>query len=152
MPWVILAVVLCILVWYWPRHTLIGLACAAVLGLGVGAALWGYSVYGEHEKGLISLRVETAGVSPERDCAADEVLVSVTNGTGKVVTGLRFSLSAYREGHSANLAKGNWYDDDHIVVPGDTAAFCRKAPVLVRDAQGGGLVWKATLIKVLYAD
>ena len=39
MPWIVLAVVLCVLVWYWPRHTLAGVAALAVLGVGVAAAV-----------------------------------------------------------------------------------------------------------------
>lgn len=154
MPWIVLAVVLCVLVWYWPRHTLAGVAALAVLGLGAAAGLWGYSAYREHEKNLVSIRVEPpGGVASEtgRPCGADELLLSVSNGTDKVVVGVRYSLSAFREGRSSNLAKGNWADDDHIVVPRESVSFCRKRPELVRDG-GGTVTWKASLINVRFAD
>lgn len=33
MPWVILAAALCVLVWFWPRNTLIGLAVVGTAGV-----------------------------------------------------------------------------------------------------------------------
>lgn len=155
MPWIVLAVVLCVLVWYWPRHTLAGIAALAVLGVGVAAALWGYSAYREHEKNLVAIRVEPpGGVASEsgHPCAENELLLAVSNGTDKVVVGVRYSLSAFRQGRSSNLAKGNWADDDHIVVPHETVSFCRVRPELVRDSSSGPLTWKASLINVRFAD
>lgn len=52
MPWVILAVALCVLVWFWPRNALIGLAVVGMAGALIGAAFWGYGVYGERQRDL----------------------------------------------------------------------------------------------------
>ena len=38
MPWVILAAALCVLVWFWPRNTLIGLAVVGTAGVLAGIA------------------------------------------------------------------------------------------------------------------
>ena len=43
MPWVILAIVLCVLVWFWPRNTFVGLAVVVVVGGLIGLAVWGYA-------------------------------------------------------------------------------------------------------------
>ena len=40
MPWVILAAALCVLVWFWPRNTLIGLAVVGTAGVLAGIAFW----------------------------------------------------------------------------------------------------------------
>ena len=50
MPWVILAVALCVLVWFWPRNTLIGLAVVGTAGVLAGIAFWGYGVYDERQR------------------------------------------------------------------------------------------------------
>ena len=129
MPWVILAAALCVLVWFWPRNTLIGLAVVGTAGVLAGIAFWGYGVYDE-----------------------GELLVSITNGSGKTVTGVRFNVGAYREGRSTNIAKGNWFDDDHIINPRGTVSACWKAPGLTRDPEGDRVVWKASIIKLEFAE
>ena len=46
MPWVILAAALCVLVWFWPRNTLIGLAVVGTAGVLAGIAFWINTSYG----------------------------------------------------------------------------------------------------------
>ena len=113
MPWVILAAALCVLVWFWPRNTLIGLAVVGTAGVLAGIAFWGYGVYDERQ---------------------------------------RFNVGAYREGRSTNIAKGNWFDDDHIINPRGTVSACWKAPGLTRDPEGDRVVWKASIIKLEFAE
>ena len=60
-------------------------------------------------------------------------------------------MAAYREGRSTNIAKGNWYDDDHIINPGGSASACWKAPGLTRDPEGDPLIWKAGIINLEFA-
>ena len=155
MPWVILAIVLCVLVWFWPRNTLVGLAVVVVVGGLIGLAVWGYVAYGEREKALVAIRVEPAAEAIARDakiaCGEGELLVSISNGSGKTVTNIRFNVAAYREGRSTNIAKGNWYDDDHIINPGGSASACWKAPGLTRDPEGDPLIWKAGIINLEFA-
>ena len=143
MPWVILAVALCVLVWFWPRNTLIGLAVVGTAGVLAGIAFWGYGVYDERQRELVAITVEPAAeaasrTSPGIACGEGELLVSITNGSGKTVTGVRFNVGAYREGRSTNIAKGNWFDDDHIINPRGTVSACWKAPGLTRDPEGTG--------------
>lgn len=64
------------------------------------------------------------------------------------MTGVRFNVGAYREGRSTNIAKGNWFDDDHIINPRGTVSACWKAPGLTRDPEGDRVVWKASIIKL----
>ena len=141
MPWVILAAALCVLVWFWPRNTLIGLAVVGTAGVLAGIAFWGYGVYDERQRELVAITVEPAAeaasrTSPGIACGEGELLVSITNGSGKTVTGVRFNVGAYREGRSTNIAKGNWFDDDHIINPRGTVSACWKAPGLTRDPEG----------------
>ena len=143
MPWVILAAALCVLVWFWPRNTLIGLAVVGTAGVLAGIAFWGYGVYDERQRELVAITVEPAAeaasrTSPGIACGEGELLVSITNGSGKTVTGVRFNVGAYREGRSTNIAKGNWFDDDHIINPRGTVSACWKAPGLTRDPEGDG--------------
>ena len=56
MPWVILAAALCVLVWFWPRNTLIGLAVVGTAGVLAGIAFWGYGVYDERQRELVAIR------------------------------------------------------------------------------------------------
>ena len=67
-------------------------------------------------------------------------------------TGVRFNVGAYREGRSTNIAKGNWFDDDHIINPRGTVSACWKAPGLTRDPEGDRVVWKASIIKLEFAE
>ena len=90
--------------------------------------------------------------SPGIACGEGELLVSITNGSGKTVTGVRFNVGAYREGRSTNIAKGNWFDDDHIINPRGTVSACWKAPGLTRDPEGDRVVWKASIIKLEFAE
>ena len=60
MPWVILAAALCVLVWFWPRNTLIGLAVVGTAGGLAGIAFWGYGVYDERQRELVAITVEPA--------------------------------------------------------------------------------------------
>ena len=60
MPWVILAAALCVLVWFWPRNTLIGLAVVGTAGVLAGIAFWGYGVYDERQRELVAITVEPA--------------------------------------------------------------------------------------------
>ena len=157
MPWVILAVALCVLVWFWPRNTLIGLAVVGTAGVLAGIAFWGYGVYDERQRELVAISVEPAAeaasrTSPGIACGEGELLVSITNGSGKTVTGVRFNVGAYREGRSTNIAKGNWFDDDHIINPRGTVSACWKAPGLTRDPEGDRVVWKASIIKLEFAE
>lgn len=68
------------------------------------------------------------------------------------MTSVRFNVAAYREGRSTNIAKGNWYDDDHIINPRGTVSACWKAPGLTRDPEGDRVVWKAGIIKLEFAE
>ena len=93
MPWVILAAALCVLVWFWPRNTLIGLAVVGTAGALVGIAFWGYGVYAERQRELVAITVEPAAeaasrVPPGIACGEGELLVSITNGSGKTVLGV----------------------------------------------------------------
>ena len=95
MPWVILAAALCALVWFWPRNTLIGLAVVGTAGALVGIAFWGYGVYAERQRELVAITVEPAAeaasrVPPGIACGEGELLVSITNGSGKTVLSVRF--------------------------------------------------------------
>ena len=153
----ILAAALCVLVWFWPRNTLIGLAVVGTVGALVGIAFWGYGVYAERQRELVAITVEPAAeaasrVSPGIACGEGELLVSITNGSGKTVLGVRFNVGAYREGRSTNIAKGNWFDDDHIINPRGTVSACWKAPGLTRDPEGDRVVWKASIIKLEFAE
>ena len=154
---VILAAALCVLVWFWPRNTLIGLAVVGTAGVLAGIAFWGYGVYDERQRELVAITVEPAAeaasrTSPGIACGEGELLVSITNGSGKTVTGVRFNVGAYREGRSTNIAKGNWFDDDHIINPRGTVSACWKAPGLTRDPEGDRVVWKASIIKLEFAE
>lgn len=156
MPWVILAAALCVLVWFWPRNTLIGLAVVGTAGVLAGIAFWGYGVYDERQRELVAITVEPAAeaasrTSPGIACGEGELLVSITNGSGKTVTGVRFNVGAYREGRSTNIAKGNWFDDDHIINPRGTVSACWKAPGLTRDPEGDRVV-RAGIIKLEFAE
>ena len=98
MPWVILAAALCVLVWFWPRNTLIGLAVVGTAGVLAGIAFWGYGVYDERQRELVAITVEPAAeaasrTSPGIACGEGELLVSITNGSGKTVTGVRFNVT-----------------------------------------------------------
>lgn len=66
MPWVILAAALCVLVWFWPRNTLIGLAVVGTAGVLAGIAFWGYGVYDERQRELVAITVELADVARHR--------------------------------------------------------------------------------------
>lgn len=120
-------------------------------------AFWGYGVYDERQRELVAITVEPAAeaasrTSPGIACGEGELLVSITNGSGKTVTGVRFNVGAYREGRSTNIAKGNWFDDDHIINPRGTVSACWKAPGLTRDPEGDRVVWKASIIKLEFAE
>ena len=70
MPWVILAAALCVLVWFWPRNTLIGLAVVGTAGVLAGIAFWGYGVYDERQRELVAITVRggrTARLHHERE-------------------------------------------------------------------------------------
>ena len=66
MPWVILAAALCVLVWFWPRNTLIGLAVVGTAGVLAGIAFWGYGVYDERQRELVAITVEPAAEAASR--------------------------------------------------------------------------------------
>ena len=66
MPWVILAAALCVLVWFWPRNTLIGLAVVGTAGVLAGIAFWGYGVYDERQRELVAITVEPAAEARHR--------------------------------------------------------------------------------------
>ena len=126
-------------------------------GVLAGIAFWGYGVYDERQRELVAITVEPAAeaasrTSPGIACGEGELLVSITNGSGKTVTGVRFNVGAYREGRSTNIAKGNWFDDDHIINPRGTVSACWKAPGLTRDPEGDRVVWKASIIKLEFAE
>lgn len=74
MPWVILAAALCVLVWFWPRNTLIGLAVVGTAGVLAGIAFWGYGVYDERQRELVAITVEPAAWKrPSADVARHRV-------------------------------------------------------------------------------
>ncbi|MFQ8737197.1 MAG: hypothetical protein ACLSAH_15360 [Bilophila wadsworthia] len=68
-----------------------------------------------------------------------ERLVSITNGSGKTVTGVRL-MGAYREGRSTNIAKGTGSTTITSSIHGDGVGLL-EGPGLTRDPEGrqGGL-------------
>ena len=144
------------LVWFWPRNTLIGLAVVGTAGVLAGIAFWGYGVYDERQRELVAITVEPAAeaasrTSPGIACGEGELLVSITNGSGKTVTGVRFNVGAYREGRSTNIAKGTGSTTITSSIHGDGVGLL-EGPGLTRDPEGDRVVWKASIIKLEFAE
>ncbi len=119
-----------------------------VMGIALVGIVLAKNYFDARQKDSISIIVDTVSAS----CRRPEYPFRITfmNGSRRTVDAVTFELSAFRSGHSTELAEANSFTSDRILEPGDTYSLCYQMPKAKANNNPADLLWNATVTAVTF--
>lgn len=149
MWWLALAVILALIVYFWPKGLWIVLSLALVLVSGV--IFWN-----KHEESEKATAAFTVVYAPDQCPKQKPMQVTLKNGSERTLERALFTIRASLPGFSSEVTPYTYQQNamDKILAPGEEYTDCYPVPVLTRSVREStsldALQWNAEADKVFF--